>query len=94
MNIDAEVEVIEADVAEYKIRENENIFFLFNPFDSVVMRKVLFNLNMSIMRRNRKVWVIYNNPIFGGMFEEQENFQKLEEHSIYGSKFKLYVHNS
>lgn len=76
-DLNIEVEIIEADAAYYQIADGENIFFMFNPFDNGVMSKLLENVQMSLQKNPRKIWLIYNNPIYQNTIEQQGNFIKL-----------------
>jgi hypothetical protein len=86
------IEVIESDVVDYEVKSDENIFFMFNPFDSVVMNKVLGNIRMSFEKRNRKIWLIYNDPACHGVVESQRDiFAKAAEYMFGGYGFFVYV---
>ena len=68
--------VIESDVTGYQIKPDENIFFFYNPFDSIVLRKVIGNIIRSIETNPRKVFLIYYNPRIRDVIEEREIFTK------------------
>lgn len=78
------VQIIESDVVDYNIRDDDNVFFLYNPFDRVVMRIILNNIILSLKNKQRKIWLIYNNPIYRDIIENKGVFTKLKE-SIHGS---------
>ncbi|RNI34211.1 class I SAM-dependent methyltransferase [Hanamia caeni] len=76
-------EVICADAASYQIRNYQNCFFFFNPFDEVVLLKVVKNILDSIKKFPRKIYVIYLNPVhkevfLSAGFEEEYFFKKME----------------
>ena len=76
-------DVICADAADYKIQKDENCFFFFNPFDEVIMLKVVRNILSSLKEYPRKVYVIYINPLhkeifLSAGFEEEWLFKKME----------------
>lgn len=84
--------VINDDVLNYKIKDTQNIFFFFNPFDSNIMKKILNNIILSIKKTNRKVWIIYNNPIFDNLISSTDFFK--EQLSFrYGSVFYIIYTN-
>ena len=92
--VDVDIEIIESDVCDYEIKDDENIFYLFDPFDDVVLSRVLKNLDLSIEKKKRKIWLIYNNPIFGTVIEKQGNFKKSGEFIIGNTEFVVYSRNS
>lgn len=69
-------EVIESDVVNYIFKDDENVFFMFNPFDEVVMNRIIENISMSLERNNRKIWIIYYSPAHSIVIERQNNFMK------------------
>jgi SAM-dependent methyltransferase len=92
--VDVDIEIVESDVCDYEIKDDENIFYLFDPFDDVVLGRVLKNLDLSIEKMKRKVWLIYNNPIFRTVIEKQGNFKKSGEIFIGNTEFVVYSRNS
>jgi len=72
--IDVDVQIVEADVVDYEIEDDENVFFLNNPFDGVVLDKVLKNIERSIEKKHRQVWLIYNHPRHRDIFERKRLF--------------------
>jgi SAM-dependent methyltransferase len=48
---------------EFKGYDDYNYIYLFNPFPSSIMLKVLKKLTTSIQRNHRKVTIIYVNPV-------------------------------
>jgi len=55
--------IILDDATNYMINEKFNVFFFYNPFNEIVLIKVLQNLEKSLHNYNRKVYIIYFNPI-------------------------------
>lgn len=86
----AEFRIIESDVVDYIIKDDENVFFMFNPFDAVVLSKVIKNIITSLTRQPRKILIIYHNPVYGGIIENQGSFVKLEEFAFWGQDFAVY----
>jgi len=60
--------IICSDAANYKIENETNVFFFFNPFDEVVMLKVVKNILSSLKEHERKIYVIYANPVHKEIF--------------------------
>ncbi len=75
-----EFKIICDDVANYKIKNSTNVFFFFNPFDEVVMLKVVKNILASLKEKLRKVYIMYVNPVHKEIFEsagfEEEYYER------------------
>jgi SAM-dependent methyltransferase len=78
-NASTEFDVFEADVCRYRMRDDETVYFLFHPFDAVVMRIVLDNLEASFQRRPRMMSLLYYNPVCAGVLEQGSLFRKVAE---------------
>jgi Histone methylation protein DOT1 len=88
---DVEVEIIESDVVNYEIKNDENVFFFFNPFDEVIMNRVIKNIRTSLERNQRPVWLIYSHPVHRNPLDTA--FTKLTDY-VYGSKeFAIYTNH-
>lgn len=88
--IDAAVEVVEGDVADYRVRDDENVFYLFNPFKAGVIEALLAGIDASLARAPRKVWIIYNNPIHAEAVEAR-GYHRLMEYAYGGTTFRVFV---
>jgi SAM-dependent methyltransferase len=60
--------VIHANAVDYKIENDTNVFFFFNPFDEVVMLAVVKNILRSLKENPREVYVVYLNPVHKEIF--------------------------
>lgn len=47
------------DVVNYLIPDYANVFYLFNPFDAIVLEKILQNIDCSLSKRKRDVLLFY-----------------------------------
>jgi SAM-dependent methyltransferase len=74
----SDIQVIEQDAVEYRVQDDDNFFFMFNPFAALVMEIVIRNIAESVARKNRQVFIIYNNPLWRGVIE-QHGFSLLRE---------------
>jgi SAM-dependent methyltransferase len=83
-------EIIESDVVEYDIRGDENVFYLYNPFDEVVLRQFLNNIKKSVDEYPRKVWLIYHIPRHSNAVEDHGLFAKRTEYFVGGTEFVVY----
>lgn len=93
VGIDADIELVEADIVDYEIKDDENVFFMFNPFDEVITSSVLKNITNSFDKKPRKIWLIYNHPDYSDLIEGQGAFVKAGEYTYGVSKFNVYVTN-
>ncbi len=72
----SQIDLVVTDVMDYKIKDDENIFYFFNPFDDIVFGKVLNNIKKSLDTKHRKIWLIYYNPLCHDVFEKCDGFIK------------------
>jgi len=75
--------VILKNVVQYKIPEDVDCIFLFNPFDEYLMEKVVNNIQQSIKLQPRPISIIYANPIYKSLFinagfKESFHYQKMK----------------
>lgn len=69
-------EVIACDAADYEFRDEDQVFYLYNPFDAVLLAAVIENIRLSLTRKPRSMCLIYNTPehyaviINSGLFDE------------------------
>ena len=85
-----EFKIIGCDVINYQINPDENVFYLFNPFDETILLKVLCNIASSLQTKQREILIIYHNPLYTHSIEKSNNFVKLQELSFLGNKFIVY----
>ena len=75
---------------DYAFRPDDPVVFLFNPFDDLVLRRVLANLRASLASHPRPLSLIYHNPVWRATVEESELFAGAERHSFGGCEFAVY----
>jgi len=69
--IQTDIRIVEGDAVEYEIQDDDNCFFMFNPFAAAVMTKIIHNITRSVARKDRQVFIIYNNPLCCDVIEQQ-----------------------
>ncbi len=69
-NKSVQIEITCADAGTYSIPITVTTIFLFNPFDSFVMRKMLQRLKESLQKKPRPIKVLYANPVCKNLFTE------------------------
>jgi len=77
------------DAACFTIPNENIIFYLFNPFDEHVMRKVLSNIEDAFHRFHRDIYIAYLKPVHRDVFD-RASFLKINKQTdryvIYQSK--------
>lgn len=61
--VQAQFQVVYADVAEYEIEDDQTVFFIFNSFGVPILTEVVKSIEVSWRRRPRPLWLIYHNPV-------------------------------
>jgi SAM-dependent methyltransferase len=64
------LESICGDATAFQFPDHPLVIFLFNPFAESGMRRVLLNLEQSLRRSSRPVYVIYHNPLLEHVLSE------------------------
>jgi SAM-dependent methyltransferase len=82
--------IIHGDAAEYTVRDDEDVFFLFNPFDSHVLGRVVQSISRSFQARPRPMLLIYRKPIYEACITENSPFAKVASHDFWGSDFAVF----
>lgn len=77
------IEIINQNIVNYKITPEENVFFMFNPFNFSVMEHFLVKLKNSFFASPRLIWLIYFNPKYKNLIESQKWFD-LYSNNWYG----------
>jgi SAM-dependent methyltransferase len=80
---------VAADARHYEFPDEPFVLYLFNPFPEYVMKTVTENLQQSLERRHRPVYVIYNTPECGFILNSAPALHRIvttERYSIYVSK--------
>lgn len=85
-----DVQVIESDILDYEIQPDENVFYLYNSFGEVVLRRFLENVRSSLRVAPRKVWLIYHIPIHTDVVEEMGIFSRRTDHFVGGTDFVVF----
>jgi SAM-dependent methyltransferase len=88
------IEIVEGDAADYELREDENVFYLYNPFDSVVLDRVLQNIRRSVEMNARPIWLIYNTPAHGATVESTPLFTRRQKFVFGGTEFCVYTNDA
>lgn len=81
--------IVTQDAATVKVPVDTDCIFLFNPFDEVIMKKVVENIIKSLEITPRLLNIIYTNPLHKNLFTEN-NFEEVY-HSKTGKYFEVAI---
>jgi SAM-dependent methyltransferase len=84
------VQIVETDVVDYEIRPDENVFFMFNPFDSEILELILGKVEQSVAAHPRDVWLIYLYPEFRRTIDASDAFEETGRHVWGDCEFVVY----
>jgi SAM-dependent methyltransferase len=87
-------QIIEMDVTQYAIRPEENVFFMFNPFDEVILERVLNNIASSVQQHRRNIWIIYCLPTGARLLDRRSDFLRQQDLCLWGHTFTIYTNRS
>jgi SAM-dependent methyltransferase len=85
------IKVVEADATTHEFAPEDRVFFLFNPFDGVILARVIENLRRSLEQHPRHVWLIYNDPQHHDVVQAAKLFRSNAAHWVGGTHFQVYV---
>ena len=82
------------DAAEFDSYVNYNYFYMYNPFDGEVMQKVISRIIESQKESNRKIYIVYKNPLYEDVIEKTGCFTLVKKcrDSIVGRKTRQVIH--
>jgi hypothetical protein len=66
------IEVVNANVASYRLPDEPLVIYLFNPFKDRLVRRVLENLRDSLKQSPRPIVLIYYNPVWKDIAAEAD----------------------
>lgn len=86
-------EFLAADVSVYDLRPDETMYFLYHPFDEVILRKVLANISASMRTHPRAAAIIICNPTppYQAVMREQKDFPHHQQVRIWGYPYFIYA---
>ena len=82
------IESICLDAAKFEIPEEPLVFYLFNPFSEKVLTQVLKNIETSLEKNPREIYIMYLAFFHRQIFDESEFFKETESsdwHILYKS---------
>jgi len=86
-----QIEIVNADVYQYNVRKDEDIFYFYRPFDNFIMGKIIEEILKSLIKDPRKIWLIINNfSQYSDMIEQKNIFRKPIKFAYGGTEFAVY----
>lgn len=85
-------QVMQLDARNYEVREDESVFFLFNPFGAAILEQVVENIRASLLGNPRKAWIVYLNPVHRELVERVSNPSKVNDYEFGGYKFSVFIY--
>ncbi|MCI5221767.1 MAG: hypothetical protein D3924_03595 [Candidatus Electrothrix sp. AR4] len=85
-----EFKVIRSNVIDYKMNDDEDIFYLYNPFNEYILDKVIDNIAASHARVKRKIWIIYGDPLHKETIEKKMKPTTVLELTFWGLVFVVF----
>ena len=83
--------VVESDAVDYAIKDDDNLFFFFNPFDATVMTAVLRNIAASLKHHPRFVILAIYNTDAGPLVAQFPEFSHLSDLDYWGYRVCLFT---
>lgn len=78
------------DAADYAFAKNDTVVYLFNPFDAGVLSAVIARLRQSLAAHPRRLWIVYQNPVWRNAVESTGAFLHVGDWSYGGCDFAVY----
>lgn len=84
--------IVEGDVTTYAYPTDETIYFINNPFDEVILAKVVANVTDSAKRQPRRVLIVICNlsPHFRAVMDQQQEFKLIEVPVFWSYPFSVF----
>ena len=91
---ETKIEVYEGDVLEYPFQHDENVWFLYNPFDGSVLGEFYKNLRRELEEYPREIYFIYHISEHKDQIEADGYLTKVADHLLGGTYFSVYSNRS
>lgn len=70
------VQVVTGDATTYALPAGDLVVLLYNPFGRALIRKVLDNVESALAVPQRRVFVVYYNPVYGDCFDTSRKLRR------------------
>ncbi len=86
-----QVEIQECDATQFEITPDQQIFYMFNPFNAKIVGQVIANIGRSIAIAPRPCWLIYLIPLQHETVVNGKVFRTHLARTLYGAEYQLYT---
>ena len=73
------IEIVRVDAVDYELPHDKLFLFLYNPFDEKIMCKVVSNVERSLERYPRTIYIAYLQPLHCNVWNSSGAFQMLNK---------------
>lgn len=77
------IELVCTDACDFAIPDDPTVFYFYNPFEDPVMRRVLSNIEASLLKSPRKVHLVYVNPVCEHLLQAASYLRPLKRRNAY-----------
>ena len=85
----AQMEAVCTDACEFVFPDTPLVLYLFNPLPEAGLRRVIRNLEQSLEKSPRPVWIVYHNPAMEGVLKASRVLMRVggtEQYSVFTSE--------
>lgn len=72
------MESICSDATSFRISGEQTVFYFFNPFEEPPMARVLSNIEESLRKHPRRIYIVYKAPLFGFLMDRAGFLKKVK----------------
>ena len=87
----APIEVVQGDVTQHTLAGDENVFFLYNPFDGVILAEFLNVIRQSLVHYPRPIWLVYSVPVHAAVVDNSRLFTLSRTLNLAGNDVYVYA---
>ncbi len=89
---DTHFQVLQSDAKNYPVREDETVFFLFNPFGAEILERVIENIQKSLADNPRRAWIVYLNPLHRDVINQVSDPAIELDYEFGGYRFAVFIY--
>jgi predicted RNA methylase len=85
----SQIESLQMDACEFEFPTTPLVVYLFHPLPTAGLERVIRNLDESLLKFRRDVWVVYHNPVFEKAISASKQvrlFMKSEHLAVFRSR--------
>jgi SAM-dependent methyltransferase len=76
------ISVVNADAVNFILPEGNLIIYLYNPFGKNLITRLLANIETALLDGDRRICIIYYNPIWADIFDTSSMLKRIHAESI------------